>query len=164
MKRKALLQNQLETLENNMMRIIEQQQLLENSQATVQTVAALQQSAQAQKANMSEFKIEKVDKVMEEIQEAAEQATEIQQALAMPLGPAAEFDEDALESELAELEEQEAASKLDAELLAPARVPTAVPGGEMRLPDVPTTVPAIPSKAQKTTEDELEDLMKELTA
>lgn len=137
------------------MRIQEQKQVLENAQLTVQTVAAMQQAAQAHKATMSDFKLEKVDKVMDDIQEAAEQANEIQEALAMPLGPAANFDEDALADELAEMEAQQ----LDAELLQPAPIPSGVPSDILNLPAVPTTKPAA-----KTTAEELAELEQEMMA
>ena len=155
MKRKALIEKQLETIDNNIMRVQEQQGMMENSQAPVQTVAAMQQAARAHKSVMAEFKIDKVDQVMEEIQETADQAAEIQQALAMPLGSAAEIDEDGIEDELAEMEAQ----MLDEELLAPAPVPTGAPAkaAAAALPAVPTTKPAV-----KTTEDELAELEAEL--
>lgn len=150
----------MENIDNNIQRISEQLGQLEDTQITIQTVAAMHQGAQAQKANMQEFNIDKVDKVMEEIQEASDQVTEIQQALAVPLGGGVAIDEDDLEEELAAME----AEQLEAELLAPAAVPTTVPtvpSAGLSLPSVPTGAPVKPAK---TTEDELAELEKELMA
>jgi len=155
LKRKTLLQMQLDKLHNGAMRVQEQQQSLEESLTSVQTISALQQAALAQKATLAEFKVEKVDKVMEEIQEGADRAAELQEALAMPLGPAAEIDDDALLAELEELEAQQ----LDEQLLRPAAIPASgMPSSTMELPSVPTTKPV------KTTEDELKELEAELMA
>jgi charged multivesicular body protein 4A/B len=159
LKRKAMIQKQLETVENNITRLGEQKIMLEDAAGTAQTVAALKYGADAQRATMAEFKIEKVDKIMDEVQEAAEMAAEVQSALALPLGPAAALDEDELEAELAELEAEEQ----EKELLRPAPIPSgAVPTERYELPAVPTGRPGVP--AQKTTEDELAELEAELAA
>lgn len=159
MKKKALLVKQMEGLDNNIMRVTEQQNMLEDAQMHVQTVAAMQQAAKAQKATMAEFKIEKVDQVMDEIQNVADQAAEIQQALAMPLGGAVGIDDDDIEAELAELESQQ----LDEELLQPALIPSTVPPArdELQLPSVPTTA-APAGRVKKTADEELEEMMREL--
>ena len=151
LKRKALIEKQLEGVDNNIMRMQEQLGNLESSQATFQTVTAMQQAARASKTTMAKLNVENVDKVMEEIQETADQAAEIQQALAVPLGGAAEIDDDDIEAQLADME----SAALDEELLAPAALPDK---GEA-LPSVPTTKPRV-----KTTEDELAELAAELAA
>ena len=87
-------------IDNNILRVHEQQSLLENQRTTVETVAAMQAATKAQKETMAEFKIDNVDKVLEEIVEQNDQMQEIQAALAQPLGPAAEIDEDDLLNEL----------------------------------------------------------------
>ena len=159
MRKKALLVKQMEALDNNIMRVTEQQTMLEDTQTTVTTVAAMQQAARAQKATMAEFKIEKVDQVMDEIQDVADQASEIQQALAMPLGGASAIDDDEIEAELADL----ASAQLDEELMQPARIPNKLPTttDEIQLPSVPTTAAG---RAKKTAEEELEEMMKELAS
>ena len=99
---------------------------------------------------------------MEEIQDAADQAAEIERAMAVPLGSAAGIDEDELAAELAEME----AVQLDEELMQPAPIPSRLPAGvpaageRLDLPSVPSTAP---SKI-KTTEDELAELEAELAA
>lgn len=54
-------------VENNILRVGEQQTMLENQRATVLTVGALQEAAQASKATMQEMKIENVDKVLDDV-------------------------------------------------------------------------------------------------
>lgn len=162
MKKKALLVKQIEGLDNNIMRILEQQNALEAAQMHTTTVAAMSHAAKAQKATMNEFNVGKVDKILEEIQDTAEQAEEIQQALATPLGGAGTIDEDELAAELAELEAQQ----LDEELLQPAPIPTTLPAAaeQLNLPSVPTGVPAPAANKKKTAEDELAELEAEMAA
>lgn len=159
MKKKALMETQLTQIDNNIMRIMEQQMLLENSSSTIETMAAMQTSAQAHKVTMAQMNIDKVDKVFEDITEQNEKLQEIQAALAQPLGPAAEIDEDDLMNELQEMEAQ----ALEEELLQPAPVPATKTDKIMdTLPQVPTG-PARPAAA-KTTEDELAELEAELAS
>lgn len=47
----------------NILRVNEQQTMLENQRATVLTVGALQEATAASKATMQEMKIDKVDQV-----------------------------------------------------------------------------------------------------
>ena len=63
LKKRKLYENQLDSVENNIMRVNEQQMMLENQRTTVETVAALSNAAKASKQTMHEMKIENVDKV-----------------------------------------------------------------------------------------------------
>ena len=63
LKKRKLYENQLEGVENNIMRVQEQQMMLENQRTTVETVSALSNAAKASKQTMQEMKIENVDKV-----------------------------------------------------------------------------------------------------
>ena len=160
LKKKALLTKQLEGQDNNIMRLLEQQSMLESAQVNAQTMAAMKHGAKAQKAAMQEYKVENVYQVFDEIQEVADQSAEIQEAMAQPLGGAAALDEDELEAELAEMQ----AAALDEELMQPAPIPTKLPGradAALNLPSVPS---APPSKVKKTAEDELAELEAEMAA
>ena len=66
LKKRKLYENQLEAVENNIMRVNEQQMMLENQRTTVETVAALSNAAKASKQTMHEMKIENVDKARPE--------------------------------------------------------------------------------------------------
>ena len=143
LKQKKMYENQLEQVENNMLRVSEQQMMLENQRITVETISALQNAAKASKTTMSEMDIDNVDKVLADISDTADQMQQIQEAMGQPLGAAADLDEDELEAELQEME----ASEMDRELLRPAPVPaTRLPSAaeaEAAMPSAPTRpVPA----------------------
>jgi hypothetical protein len=96
MKKKKLHELQLEQVDQSVLKIMEQQSMLEGARVTLGTVGALAGGAQAMKANMSEMKIDKVDTVLEEINEANAQMQEVHNALAAPIGAAADIDEEEL--------------------------------------------------------------------
>ena len=52
-KKKKLYEGQLEQIENNILRVNEQQMMLESNRATVETVAALRNAAQATKTTLN---------------------------------------------------------------------------------------------------------------
>ena len=61
LKKKKMYETQLEQCENNILRVNEQQMMLENQRTTVETVTALRDAAHASKSTMSEMKITDVD-------------------------------------------------------------------------------------------------------
>ena len=63
LKKKKMYETQLEQCENNILRVNEQQMMLENQRTTVETVTALRDAAHASKSTMSEMKITDVDQV-----------------------------------------------------------------------------------------------------
>lgn len=162
MKKKKLYEGQLEQIENNILRVNEQQMMLESNRATVETVAALQNAARATKTTLQEMRIDDVDRVLDEINDQTDQMRQIQDAMGQPIGAAADLDEDELLNELEELE----ASELDNQLLEPAPVPsTRVPAAAVpELPSVPAgRVPTRPVAPAKTPEElELEALQAEM--
>lgn len=155
LKRKKLYEVQVEQLGNFQLRIHDQMILLEGAKATTETVDALRTGASAMKAMQKSTNIDDVDKTMDEINEQTENMKQIQEALATPIGAAADFDEDELEAELEELEEAE----LENQLLQPA---TTAPASQ--LPAVPAQ--RLPVRPQKTPasaeEDELAALQAEM--
>ncbi len=56
LKKRKLYESQLESVENNIMRVNEQQMMLENQRTTVETVSALSNAAKASKQTMHEMK------------------------------------------------------------------------------------------------------------
>ena len=142
LKKKKMYETQLEQVENNILRVNEQQMMLENQRTTVETVSALRNAAQASKQTMSEMKINDVDSVLDEINEQTDQMQQIQDAMAQPIGAAADLDEDELLGELEELESQQ----LDSELLAPAPAPSAkVPAAKAPAAAVAAKEEALPA-------------------
>eukprot|EP00268_Persea_americana_P023779 TRINITY_DN2328_c0_g1_i3.p1 TRINITY_DN2328_c0_g1~~TRINITY_DN2328_c0_g1_i3.p1 ORF type:complete len:140 (-),score=52.93 TRINITY_DN2328_c0_g1_i3:1369-1788(-) len=89
--------------------------MLEGVKATTDTVDALKTGASAIKSIQFSLSVDDIDKTMEEVNEHTESMKQIQDALAAPVGAAADIDEDELEAELEELEGEE----LEEQLLQP---------------------------------------------
>ncbi|RZC93285.1 hypothetical protein C5167_030402 [Papaver somniferum] len=105
LKRKKMLEQQVEQLGNFQLRIHDQVTLIEGARVTTDTVDALRTGAAAMKSMQKATNINDVDKTMDEINEQTQNMKEIQTALSTPIGY--DFDEDELEAELEELEELE---------------------------------------------------------
>lgn len=136
LKKKKMYEQQREQLENQILRVGEQQLMLENQRTVVETVDAMRTAAHASKRVMTEMKIEDVDKVLDSINDQTEDMRQIQDALGAPIGAAGDVDEDELMEELEELE----ASQLDDQLLEPAPVPVT------RVPATPQHAQALPAR------------------
>lgn len=158
LKKKKLLENEVENLDNMIMRVVEQRTMIEGQRTTVEVVSSMHSAAMTAKENLKAMKIENVDQVLDEINETSDQMRQIKDVFANPTGMAADLDEDELLGELEELE----ATEMDKELLAPAPVPvTRVPGAAVAdkpLPSVPQK--KVPAKTQE--ELELEALQAEM--
>lgn len=152
LKKKKLYEGQLEQIENNILRVNEQQMMLESNRATVETVAALRNAAQATKTTLQEMRIGDVDRVLDEINDQTDQMRQIQDAMGQPIGAAADLDEDELLGELEDLE----ATELDTQLLEPAPVPASrIPAAAVpELPAVPAGAPKPKQPIARTPEEE----------
>ncbi|KAL2553726.1 Vacuolar protein sorting-associated protein 32-like protein 2 [Forsythia ovata] len=142
LKRKRLYEQQIEQLGNFQLRIHDQMILLEGAKATTETVDALRTGAAAMKAMQKATNIDDVDKTMDEINEQTENMKQIQEALATPIGAAADFDEDELEAELEELE----GAELEEQLLQPTIAAPAAP--------VQVQAGRVPARPKRTKEEE----------
>ncbi|XP_020588761.1 vacuolar protein sorting-associated protein 32 homolog 2-like [Phalaenopsis equestris] len=129
LKRKKLYEQQVEQLGNFQLRIHDQMIMLEGAKATTETVDALRTGAAAMKAMQKATNIDDVDKTMDQINEQTENMKQIQEALAAPVGAAADFDEDELEAELEELE----GAELEEMLLEPATSAPSAPVDPVRV-------------------------------
>mmetsp|Transcript_10246 Transcript_10246/g.35665 ORF Transcript_10246/g.35665 Transcript_10246/m.35665 type:complete len:240 (+) Transcript_10246:291-1010(+) len=155
LKKKKLYEGQLSNLGDQQLRIHDQITMLETAKLTSETVGALQSSAAEMKRISKETNVDRVDKTMDELNEHTENLRQVQDALGQPVGPSAEFDEDELESELAELAELED----ETEALATGEAMPAPPTTVRPVPAQP--VPAAPA-ARDEAEDELAALQKEM--
>lgn len=154
LKRKKLYEEQMAQLANFQLRIHDQMILLEGAKATTDTVDALRSGASAMKAMQKATNIDDVDKTMDQINEQTENMKLIQEALATPVGAAADFDEDELEAELEELESAELEEQLLQPATTAAAAPVHVPSGR---------VPSRPVPQRRTEEeDELAALQAEM--
>jgi charged multivesicular body protein 4A/B len=155
---------------NNLnIKLIEQQMQLEGMANTASNITAMKLAANAQKVTMTAVNPDKVMDLFQDIQEHQDQMEEINQAIAQPIGPV--YDEDELLEEL----QMDNEVKLESQVLQPARIPaTAAPAAAAgmtqqeeeellaQLPTVPTGVQPPKVPGQKTEDDELAELMKEL--
>jgi len=177
LKKKKLLEQQLDYIMNNKLRIEDQKILLEGQAMTAETVNAMRAGASQMKKMSEATNIDDVDRVMDDINDTTDAVKQVQEAMGQPVGAMADLDEDELENELLELE----AAELDAQLLdttataAPARVqpaqPAAVASPNLGMPAAPTATPVAmptvptgkPAQAAKTAEElELEALQAEM--
>eukprot|EP00252_Welwitschia_mirabilis_P009757 TRINITY_DN2261_c0_g1_i1.p1 TRINITY_DN2261_c0_g1~~TRINITY_DN2261_c0_g1_i1.p1 ORF type:complete len:224 (+),score=85.67 TRINITY_DN2261_c0_g1_i1:241-912(+) len=160
LKRKRLYESQVEQLGNFQLRIHDQMIMLEGAKATTETVDALRTGATAMKNIQKKMNIDDIDKTMDQVNEHTENLKQIQEALATPIGAAADIDEDELEAELEELEGED----LEEQLLQPANMapsantPASVPQKPVSAP------PQRPSQARNEEEDELAALQAEMAA
>mmetsp|Transcript_2499 Transcript_2499/g.3391 ORF Transcript_2499/g.3391 Transcript_2499/m.3391 type:complete len:228 (-) Transcript_2499:95-778(-) len=115
MKRKKLYEAEMEKIQNVKMTLETQVINLESAAQNAQTYKAMQSGASTMKKIRNEVGLEKVDDVMDDIKEEMELASEINNAIAMPVDPLM-TDEDELLAELNDLE----TADLEADLLKPA--------------------------------------------
>eukprot|EP00201_Polytomella_parva_P021095 CAMPEP_0175039696 /NCGR_PEP_ID=MMETSP0052_2-20121109/774_1 /TAXON_ID=51329 ORGANISM="Polytomella parva, Strain SAG 63-3" /NCGR_SAMPLE_ID=MMETSP0052_2 /ASSEMBLY_ACC=CAM_ASM_000194 /LENGTH=231 /DNA_ID=CAMNT_0016301671 /DNA_START=85 /DNA_END=780 /DNA_ORIENTATION=- len=154
LKKKKLLETEIETINNMIMRVTEQRMMLEGQRTTVEVVSTMHSAAMTAQQNMKTMKIESVDKILDDINETNDQMRQLNEVFANPLGAGTDLDEDDLLNELQELE----ASELGKELLEPAPVPTTkVPAAKR-----PTTIAAGKTKVKSDEELELEALQAEM--
>ncbi|KAI7836842.1 hypothetical protein COHA_009295 [Chlorella ohadii] len=143
LRQKKLLASNLEQVETSLLRLGEQQSALEGVAATAETVAALAAGGAASRATMAQLGPEQVDAIYDNMAEAAEEARQVQDALAVPLGAAAELDDAELEAELQELE---AAQLEEVGLEAAAAAAAAAPAAQEAKPiQAAAAVPALPA-------------------
>jgi len=127
MKRKKLLESELDKIQNVKMTLETQVMNLESATQNAETFKAMAAGKNAMQNIRKDVGIEKVDDLMDDIREELEMANEISDAIAQPVDPFAN-DEDELLAEL----EQMGADDLEAELL---KAPFAK--NDVLLPDVP---------------------------
>mmetsp|Transcript_14104 Transcript_14104/g.15942 ORF Transcript_14104/g.15942 Transcript_14104/m.15942 type:complete len:165 (+) Transcript_14104:152-646(+) len=149
MKRKKLLEGELNKIENVKMTLETQVINLESASQNKETYQAMKQGKDAMAKIRDDIGIDQVDNLMDDIREEMEQAQEISDAMAAPVDPLA-GDEDELLAEL----EQMGADDLEAELLsAPANK------DNFSLPSVPDA--ELPTLSNKE-EEEMRKLEAEL--
>ncbi|BBN05832.1 charged multivesicular body protein 4A/B [Marchantia polymorpha subsp. ruderalis] len=166
LKKKKLFEAQAEQLAAYQLRLHDQMILLEGAKATTDTVDALRSGAVAMKAIQKQTNIIDVDRTMEDISEQQDNMKQIQDALAAPVGVAADFDDDELEAELEELE----GTDLDEQLHESMSNVSVHQQPFMSSPEAsnPVPTPSVRTQPQKTPvhtrseDDELAALQKEM--
>jgi hypothetical protein len=139
LKRKKMLEQELETLMNSHMTLEQHILTLEGTQASQLAIQALQSGVAAQKAMNQQMKIEKIDDLMEDLQEQQELQNEVAQVLSQ--GTRVTDDADLL-AELEALQADDLAQKLPS-TTAPS-VKTSVPPAAAAASSSPV-LPAVPT-------------------
>ncbi|GAB4820642.1 hypothetical protein N2152v2_007688 [Parachlorella kessleri] len=155
LKKKKLYEAQLEQIECSILRVDEQQLMLENSQTTMMTLATLGDAAKAAKVLSAELSVEQVDQLRDQLDEQHDEMRQITDMLGQPMGAVGDFDD--VEAELEGLEQDLA----DAELASLDPVPSKIAAVHVG----PAAVRPAAAAAAKTQEElELEELEQELLA
>ncbi|KAL9254937.1 Vacuolar protein sorting-associated protein 32 homolog 2-like protein [Drosera capensis] len=158
LKLKKQIEEQMDRLRNMQLRLHDQIIVLEGAKLTTDTFDTLRSGAAAMKAMNKATNIDELDKTMDEINEQTENMKQIQEALAAPVGAAADFDEDELEAELEELEN----AGLEQEILKQATI-TTPPMADAPVSNLTSKLPIKPVTKLKTEdEDELASLQAEM--
>jgi len=113
LKKKKTYEAQIEKISGASMTIQTQLMAIEGANVSLQTLEVMNMGARIMKDLHKNMTVEDVDRTMEEIQSQMEVASEIETAIAQPLGGVM-FDEDDLEAELEALEQE----SLDQQLLS----------------------------------------------
>ncbi|CAD7694894.1 unnamed protein product [Ostreobium quekettii] len=150
LKKKKMLESQIEQTDNLILRISEQRIMLENQRTTAEAVSTMVGAADAAKQTMAEMNIDNVDKLMDEINEGNNMMAAVNDALGQGFDLGINLDEDELDEELKQLEAEANGVGMD------------VP--ETPLPSVPTTVVAPKAKAKAQAEEELAALEAEFAS
>ncbi|KAJ1667610.1 ESCRT-III subunit protein snf7 [Coemansia sp. RSA 1813] len=123
LKRKRLLEAQIEKISGSRMTLEAQAMTIEAANVNLETMKAMQRGADAMKGIHKDLNVDKVDDTMDEIREQMDLANEISDAISQPQMFGADLDEDELNAELEELEQEE----LDKKLLDAEHAPVVLP-------------------------------------
>lgn len=163
LKRKKLYEQQSDGLEVQILKLQEQQIMLEGARQTTQVVSSMREAGRQMKAIQKETNIDDVDKVLDDISDQTDRMKEVQDRLSEPTGALADIDDLDLENELELLESEE----LDKQLMEP-QVPAPIKRQGVTdtvlgdLPRVPSKAPAVSRRAKTQEEEELEALQAEM--
>ncbi len=87
MKKKKLLEMELQNLDTMVMRVVEQRLMLEGQSTTVQVVSGLHKASKRQKEMLKDIGIKNVDKVMEAVNETRDKVRGLPRRSLRPLEP-----------------------------------------------------------------------------
>lgn len=142
LKRKKMLENELEKLQGTKFQLEMNVNTLESAKINQETMSAMKKAADALKHIHGDLTMDKVDKTMADIQEQTQLAVEIQDQISSgPIG--ADLDEDELKRELEDLEQD----KLNEMLQGAEPAPVHVPPGAVQTVE--------PKKTKELDEDEM---------
>lgn len=163
LKRKKLYEQQSDGLEVQILKLQEQQIMLEGARQTTQVVTSMREAGKQMKAIQKDTNIDDVDKVLDDISDHTDRMKEVQDRLSEPTGALADLDDMELEAELEQLESEELDKQLmEPQMPAPAARQKGAEESVPELPRVPSKAPAARTKAKTQEEEELEALQAEM--
>ncbi|QSL65728.1 hypothetical protein MERGE_000006 [Pneumocystis wakefieldiae] len=124
LKRKKLLENEINKLMGIRMNLEQTLFTLENANINYEITKAMKQSTIAMKQISKGITLDKVDSIMDNIREQIDHHNEIGQLIARPIGISETFDENELNQELERIQQEE----LDEKILGAEKPPTQLPG------------------------------------
>jgi len=147
LKKKKTYEAQIEKISGASMTIQTQLMAIEGANVSLQTLDVMNMGARIMKDLHKNMTVEDVDKTMDDIQSQMEIATEIETAIAQPLGNVT-FDEDELDAELEALEQE----NLDEKFLN-----ISAPSGAISEPARTNTVKAGPVKVNSPPQSQIDE-------
>ncbi|KAM9924529.1 hypothetical protein OXX59_000982 [Metschnikowia pulcherrima] len=147
LKRKKGYETNLMKIENQIDSLETQLTAIEGANLNLETMKAMKQGASAMKQIHGEYDVDKVENTMDDIREQVELADEISEAISRPVGTGY-VDEDELDEELAALQAEDQEARQEKQPQKQTSEPQRQPQQAM---------PAFPSVAQGTPQDEDED-------
>ncbi|KTW26028.1 hypothetical protein T552_03297 [Pneumocystis carinii B80] len=124
LKRKKLLENEIEKLMGIRINLEQTLFTLENANINYEITKAIKQSTSAMKQISKGITPDKVDSIMDDIREQIDHHNEIGELIARPIGMSETFDENELNQELERIQQEE----LDEKMLGAEKPPTQLPG------------------------------------
>ncbi|EMR09892.1 hypothetical protein PNEG_01653 [Pneumocystis murina B123] len=124
LKRKKLLENEINKLMGIRMNLEQTLFTLENANINYEITKAMKQSTAAMKQISKGITPDKVDSIMDNIREQIDHHNEIGELIARPIGMSETFDENELNQELERIQQEE----LDEKMLGAEKPPTQLPG------------------------------------
>lgn len=120
MRRKALLEKQVEQHSNQLLRLDEQLMHVETSKATAEVFQSMKTMNEATRSHLRNARIQEFDRVIEKAQETQEEIEEFNQAMGRSFDLAQQLDDDHLLDELQEMAAASDAETADAAAAAAA--------------------------------------------
>jgi charged multivesicular body protein 4A/B len=156
LKRKKMLEKQMEQLTAQMMNLESQSMAMEGMASNKSMVETIQTTNSAMKQLNKEMDVDKVEDLVDDLRENIDNSNEISEILASPVGDLADLDDDSILNELEEIEQEIATEQQKTPDISKTQ---ATPFSIDTLPKVPETQPVSSEDNEDAVLQELEALM-----
>ena len=156
LKRKKMLEKQVEQLTAQMMNLESQSMAMEGMASNKSMVETVQVTNSAMKQLQKEMNVDKVEDLVDDLRENIDNNNEISDILASPVGDLADLDDDSILNELEEIEQEIATEQQKIPDISQTKDTTF---SIDTLPKVPKTQPVSPEDNENDVLQELEALM-----